>query len=973
MTTDMYGYLWICTDKGVVRYNGYESRLFNLSDGLPTEDVWELLVDKKGRVWLGNMSDEVGYIYNNKYHKAYLKDIKGAIFPYHINTHKDGIIFSTFFNSEGSTPRVCYERNDTVFSYVLRPALFNDTVNVFCDVVPTNNNTYILRNGCTYQLFGFDNASANQGKVYARKLACSEDWYKMNYYTNCVIYGIGDYLVAHNADKKSHAVILMNVISGKVDSIDVRDYNINDPIEYVNYSKSAGTRQNEVFVYTKKNILHFDINPVVKHIKTYYTGGILDNEKGDKKVVSLIKNSLWGTCIGTNTNGSYLFIDREKSPFKKIDLELQGYSFVGGNTDQVLFWWNPNTRTLAKVVNNAAVGEYTLPMLHTLRKVVYHNKDTFLILGSDTYFFNQKSGDIQLLNGLWYGTRVVSVCNYDSDRFFFVSQFGVFAQTRKSILSGNPTPPVGINRAPYTGLVYDTVRKKIWAYGNSKILIYGDERKKIIEKQELQSLGISVLESVSIDGKYGNVFLQGTNKLFYYDVEKNSCKELFKDINLKYARVNVYGSILVVSGSFGILFCKLSGKGIFSEPVIYFNSKKAHYKRLNEFALCAGHLILDTDNGFFEVSLPSDSEFYAQKPESRLHILLVNYDGATRALHKQDTLVVNQKDRKLLFDVINPNGTGKLVFNYKKPEDSRWYQLNSNELNIPEYFVPDNYYKLSIYASDDDWKGVASELTVYIKPYWWQTHTAVRFIWVGAVMLAILIIVVAIFVTRRIVLKASERRNLQMEMELKSIYAQINPHFIFNSLNSALLLVSKNQMDEAYAHISKFSRLLRSYLRSSRNKYITIGEEAVNLKNYVELQQTRFKNKFSYEMNIDPAIDQDSMKIPSLLLQPFVENAINHGILEKPDTGFVKIEFRLRDRDEIVCTIEDDGIGRKQSRHNKTGTRDKEESYGDLMIKDLINIFNKYEDMQIDIAYTDKEIPATGTIVTITIKNPKHE
>jgi len=209
-----------------------------------------------------------------------------------------------------------------------------------------------------------------------------------------------------------------------------------------------------------------------------------------------------------------------------------------------------------------------------------------------------------------------------------------------------------------------------------------------------------------------------------------------------------------------------------------------------------------------------------------------------------------------------------------------------------------------------------------------------------------------------------------MELELKAIYAQLNPHFIFNTLNSALLLVKKNKMEEAYTHISTFSRLLRSYIKSSRNKLISIAEEVSNLKDYIELQQTRFKNKFEYVLYVENTIQQEKIMIPSLLIQPFVENAINHGILPKKESSHLKIIFKMPEgKNEIICMIDDDGIGRRRSRESKEGKEVKDASYGDLMIKELVNIFNKYEQMNIEINYTDKEDTATGTIVTIRIKN----
>jgi len=179
-------------------------------------------------------------------------------------------------------------------------------------------------------------------------------------------------------------------------------------------------------------------------------------------------------------------------------------------------------------------------------------------------------------------------------------------------------------------------------------------------------------------------------------------------------------------------------------------------------------------------------------------------------------------------------------------------------------------------------------------------------------------------------------------------------------------------MEDAYKHIYSFSILLRSYIKSSRNRLIPIEEEIENLKNYVELQQTRFKNKFDYQIIVNENIKGQQIKIPSLLLQPIVENAIDHGLFHKEDEkGILKIDFlSVPENRQVICIIDDNGIGRGKSKLLKRESLIKRDSYGDQLIKDLINIFNKYEKMNIDIEYLDKIEPATGTTVKITIKNP---
>jgi LytS/YehU family sensor histidine kinase len=135
------------------------------------------------------------------------------------------------------------------------------------------------------------------------------------------------------------------------------------------------------------------------------------------------------------------------------------------------------------------------------------------------------------------------------------------------------------------------------------------------------------------------------------------------------------------------------------------------------------------------------------------------------------------------------------------------------------------------------------------------------------------------------------------------------------------------------------------------------------------LQQTRFVSAFNYDLTVDTAIQAETIKIPSLLLQPIVENAINHGLLPK-ESGHLSITIeRGEAAGSIRCKIEDNGIGREASRAKKH--EDPKESYGGELIRELIAIFNRYERTNITIEYLDKHPPATGTIVNINIANPR--
>jgi hypothetical protein len=974
MITDKFGYLWISTDKGVVRYNGYECKEFGIAEGLPTDDIWELLEDKKGRIWLVNISEEIGYIYNEKYHKAHLKGVKGTLYPKSIYPYGNGVIFYSETLNQSRYPTICVVKNDTLLPFLVDNKLIEPyELEGKADPIFINSlgDVHIVLDSNLYRLTNLNSLTNSKSNLHFQKM------YKLrhgilDYLSTHMQIMAGKYIISYLPNKKSNILFVLNPETGNVDTVDLKTFDCDEPIEFANSNRSYNNAASDFNIFTKSHILNLQLNANKIKVKTIPALSIIKRDDADTKLVSYIKNNFWNACIGTTTMGGFILLNDENQQFKKIDCSLSGCRYVGGKSDEISFWWNIATRKLYKVEKDKITAKFSMPELQNINKIVNIKENHFDLLSTYWHHFNSTDGKItapvkpiDVSNVLTYIIDTPGHGAVLSRHGLY--QFGPLITAKGKIFDF-------IDNDSYRDMTFDSLNGYIWIYNNNTILVYKDERKLYLRNDQLGQLGITRLDNICIDGKYGNVFLKSARSLYLFDLESKSAKELFDYINLANTQVTLHGNILIISGSFGILFCKILGKGKLSQPVIYNNTKKIRYKKSVDLVVSAGKLLLNTDNGVYETEFPSDSAYYtaSKKNVAINYKIIAKISGSQLGIKNGDTIVIEQNDRKVLFDVINPNGSGRISYFGKTYTDSGWQQLTGGETNIPESYAPDDYHRLVIYAADDAWKSDNTVLTIYVRPFWWQTHTAITFIWIVTILLGVAIVATAIIITRRQVLKASLRKNLQMEMELKSIHAQINPHFIFNSLNSALLLVNNNRMEEAYAHISKFSKLLRSYLKSSRNKYITIGEEIVNLRNYVELQQTRFKNKFTYEIIVDPELNQNSIKIPSLLLQPFVENAINHGILEKQEQGRLKINFNLKGKNEIICTIEDDGIGRIQSRINKTSLAETEESYGNLMIKDLVNIFNKYEDIHIDIAYIDKESPLTGTAVVITIKNLKH-
>ncbi len=156
------------------------------------------------------------------------------------------------------------------------------------------------------------------------------------------------------------------------------------------------------------------------------------------------------------------------------------------------------------------------------------------------------------------------------------------------------------------------------------------------------------------------------------------------------------------------------------------------------------------------------------------------------------------------------------------------------------------------------------------------------------------------------------------EYEQKALHLQMNPHFVFNCLGSISSFIVNNGNESAIKYLAKFSKLMRLTLEYSKESLIPIDKEIEGLQNYLELEQLRFNNKFSFSIDKSNAIEDD-MAIPPLLLQPFVENAIIHGVIPKKELGTIAIHFFI-EKENLVCTVEDNGIGFQQSQLNKEKT-----------------------------------------------------
>ncbi|HEX7411297.1 MAG TPA: histidine kinase [Bacteroidales bacterium] len=234
----------------------------------------------------------------------------------------------------------------------------------------------------------------------------------------------------------------------------------------------------------------------------------------------------------------------------------------------------------------------------------------------------------------------------------------------------------------------------------------------------------------------------------------------------------------------------------------------------------------------------------------------------------------------------------------------------------------------------------------------------------GATILLFLIIVLLLYIQAKL-----NARHRQMDIEQKLLRSQMNPHFIFNALVAIQSFIYKKESAEAAKYLSSFARLIRLVLSNSREEFVTLKCEIDTLSNYLSLQKLRFENKFDYTMVVDPRLDTELINIPPMLAQPFVENAIEHGIFEMDTPGRIVVTIQKKGN-TILIEVNDNGIGREKDREMRKKSDKPHESLATRITEERISSLNRKYSWRISLHITDlfneNKEPA-GTSVSLSI------
>ena len=477
-----------------------------------------------------------------------------------------------------------------------------------------------------------------------------------------------------------------------------------------------------------------------------------------------------------------------------------------------------------------------------------------------------------------------------------------------------------ISRSPYLINGNITIGNKIYLATTTGLLTFNTLTNVIYNPQLIDA------NCVSITADQNKNFWIGTNNgLYFYDTKKQQ--------KIHYTTANGLQSMVFNSDCFAwighqIAFGGINGISLFN-PLQTNNEKKSPAQpKITQ--------ILVNDQPFPHLGNPSTASSITLKP---------NQNTLTIAFSAMD--YINPKQRKIKYRMLGYDNQEVTVF-------------GSNKIRYPN--LPSGSFKFEVL---DVYSKTKKTLAITVLPYWYKT------IWFKILCLTTIIIVIVFVVKRRIafIRKQFLFKQQLSESELKAIRSQMNPHFIFNVLNSIESYIMDNDKKMASRLIQKFASLSRLILENSNKSLVSADKEWKALMLYTELEAMRYNNSFSYSFIVDETLKLNKLLLPPMLIQPLIENAILHGLIVNPKPG-AHLEVQLKKHEQGICiTVEDNGNGLDHQPKTTTKTGVKEKSMGLASIKERIAMINAQKNNYLA---SFKIMPAAegeGTFATILLPN----
>jgi ligand-binding sensor domain-containing protein len=932
---DSNGYIWIATENGLVKYSKDNSKIFDKQNGLPENGVYFIEERKPGELILLTANNRFlclkkDIIREEELTKMLQKELA-------IKLNENTFDTSYLINKDSKGNQIINTQQRTLLIEPKTSKIINLSVKnnyhskAYLVIDKKENQSYFVKNNLKW----------------LHKLQKGEN--KLD------ITVIG---------KKTAKKITINLLNNT--SLDWRSRIINN--------------KGFTFVSVHNNLIQIDENLNIKIIP--FTSVI----------ASLYINEKHGLWIGTSSNGVFHYPN-----YKKLDRfyhGLNGLTVSSILVDKEGSAWCTTTEKGVFYAANYSVLHYPekkeLNKKTTLLKTI--DNQLFLSTGIDHLF--------RLKNEQLYSTKLLTTGNVDiTDILVFNNQKYIATKGYFGILNNQYQVGKIIKTPKYNGNLtayqLDSFGNEMYILGVGAIYKYSDGKMEMLS-QSLLSKGrcFKVIDHDLIyvgckDGLYkirplsntqekikdintaiSKILLTKEGKV-YFTTRGQGLNELVND---KAVYIPIKNASLVMNDltqdSQGTIWIA-SNKGL----IKYRKEKSNLYKKANgllsdditHLSIYQDKLFLSSPDGLCQFRIKTKLENQTP-PLLQLSQLKVN-NVVFNDTKPQITLKYWQKNLMITFDRLHYKSGNQECLEYKLiGQDTDFRRSNTNTVSF-ENLAPDNY-ELVVYAINND--GIKSNkafhLNITIHPPFWKTAW---FIILLLILLLCLIFLAIQKVIRSIQKKEAEKTRINKlisESQLSALQAQMNPHFIFNAINGIQNYILNKKEEEAYSYLTKFSQLVRLVLNNSRNKELTLQDELDMLALYIELEQLRFDHAFNYQLTIEPAVNPYEIEIPSLLIQPYVENAIWHGLmnLKKERNGQLNITVST-ENSLLKIVIEDNGIGRAKA--NKFKTNSIHHSVGLQLTQerlDMIKNIRKTKEVKVEIRDVVNDAQEVcGTIVTL--------
>lgn len=920
-------------------------------NGLPSNEVYSLLQDKKGFIWFGCDAglykfDGVSYIlYKSGSQKS--RSVSG------LTRSASGRLYCLNFQSQ-----LFYLDQDSMKE--LRHA-YSKISNIICDLsghlMVSHQDGLAVYDEVKNQWRNFSNFGidiSNTWKHFTKSVRVNSK--NKAYFLNTA--GVGVY-----ADNKVQAIKSKVFQKEAVGTLLLECVNDKIWIFSVNKNVVYTSRGNTIEEYKSKSLPAVLIGKKITNVKYLadgnlwiftYSGLVCYHVKKDSAIVYYPNLSFSDGVI--DREGNYWFSTLQSGIIRVADL-------------QFIVWNNFANKRLTKITENEE-SVFFSTVNGTIGRLNKRNGELKLV---DT----GSNGDIQCLNyeadesSLYYFTNanLYAIRNDNihlilqsppstkfikkiAGSYFLCSSFGTYVYDLKT---GKELEKLNSFWSRKTE--YDEKNKRVWIATNEGLLKYRGQGNKWVQ-DTLLLLGTQIVSS-DLDVSTGQIFaLSFDGKIYSFSPDNK--KEL---LNLLSDEVQAY-SIKHHKGTTYLA----TNKGL-----LYFTDADKQIKRLNlqsgltsehiqDFIISDQHIFLATSQGLQKVPLLHSRT----RPACIIYLKNRGNQGLDIQLKHRQSLI--------LYPEVNAfSSNGKHRYAYRiKSLDKQWIELPGNTKEISIQNIPSGNFEVELKAID--YFGKDSENTLllkgYVQPPFWLSW------WFLLAISGLLFLSIRLFFKNRISklkrkqLIEIERMTLENELRLSqqsAIKAQMNPHFIFNVLNSIKGYIYENDKKNATLYLNRFSELIRKILQQSSEAQIKLEEEIEFLKVYIELEAMLLEGQFEYSITVDKDIQTKGIKIPGLLIQPFIENAFKHGLRNKTGAKRLEIVFAM-ENNNLLVSVSDNGIGRKAA--TKVNELKMHPSFASGALLKRINLLNheKREVVGLEIIdlHDEKNRP-TGTKVILRI------